>query len=219
MMTNPSPTPPRTTFHHGHLANALVAAASAYIAAERSVAFSLRQIADAVGVSHTAAYRHFRSKQDLIVELAIRGFRSLQEALRRATPEAGDHLAALAASARAYVAHGLANPGHYRMMFHGDLCQEYHRTELSEAAKAAFNMLLHLVQQGQASGAIRQDRDAMPLAAGLWAALHGHTMLLLDGQISEGGTAPAPRIEASLDDLLVVLLAGCAPPQQAAPQQ
>jgi len=74
MTTNPSPTPPRTTFHHGHLADALVAAASAYIAAERSVAFSLRQIAEAVGVSHTAAYRHFRSKQDLIAELAIRGF-------------------------------------------------------------------------------------------------------------------------------------------------
>ena len=44
----------------------------------------LRETARRIGVSPTAAYRHFSSKEDLLASVAAEGFRELSAALDRA---------------------------------------------------------------------------------------------------------------------------------------
>ena len=47
-------------------------------------AVGLRETARRVGVSATAAYRHFTSKEDLLASVAAEGFRDLAAAMERA---------------------------------------------------------------------------------------------------------------------------------------
>ena len=58
--------PPARGYHHGDLKNALRDAASMLIAERGVEAVSLREISQAAGVSHTAAYRHYADKQALL---------------------------------------------------------------------------------------------------------------------------------------------------------
>ena len=63
---------PKTTntYHHGDLKNTLQAAAAQLIAERGVEGFSLREISQAAGVSHAAAYRHYADKQALLADLA-----------------------------------------------------------------------------------------------------------------------------------------------------
>ncbi|HEX7639017.1 MAG TPA: TetR family transcriptional regulator, partial [Burkholderiaceae bacterium] len=67
----------RRAYHHGDLPNALRAAAARLVAERGVEAVSLREISQAAGVSHAAAYRHYADKAALLAELAEEGFRQL----------------------------------------------------------------------------------------------------------------------------------------------
>jgi AcrR family transcriptional regulator len=205
----------RDTFHHGDMPDALVAAASRLIAERRSAAISLREVAEAVGVSHAAVYRHFPAKLDLMAEIATRGFRRLAKALKVSVvmaPEGTmDGPASLAAMGRAYVAFGLDNPGAYRAMFLSELCDDAAaHPALAEASLAAFTLLVEVIAAGQRAGSLRQDCRADEIASSVWAAEHGYTVLLIENQIrdSERGHSDAPP--GSLEALLAILIAGLA---------
>ena len=62
-------------FHHGNLRQALLDAA---LAAEDIEGLSLRQLATGLGVTPAAAYRHFASREDLLLEVARVGFTRLE---------------------------------------------------------------------------------------------------------------------------------------------
>ncbi len=202
----------RATFHHGDLADALVAAASKLIAARAGPDFSLREVAEAVGVSHTAAYRHFAAKVDLVAEIARRGFVALDAAVRAAAEGAGDPRGALFAAGLAYVAFAEAHPGAYRVMFLGGLCDPERHPGSAEAAAVAFATLVATVARAQGAGAARADVGAEELASALWAAEHGHATLLLDGLIRDGGDGPCGAPAAARSVLIETMLAGLAPP-------
>lgn len=184
-------------FHHGDLASALVAAASALIAARSGPDFSLREVAESIGVSHTAAYRHFGAKADLLAEIAARGFARLSKAVEAATVRragAIDAVASLERTGLAYLDFAERHPGAYRVMFLAELCDAARHPALAEAAGGAFAALVAIVAAGLGDGSLRADRPAETIAAAVWAAVHGHAQLLLDGQIRDGaaGTPGAP---------------------------
>lgn len=68
----------RKTFHHGHLAGALVEAAIARLEADGVEALSLRELASDIGVNHRAVYRHFPDKLSLLARVAEEGWRKLE---------------------------------------------------------------------------------------------------------------------------------------------
>lgn len=198
----------RRGVHHGDLENALVTAASAMIAARASTDVSLREVAEAVGVSHTAAYRHFAAKSDLFAAIAERAFARLDDEIARAAARAGGGAAAgLVAAGRAYLAFAERNPGAYRVMFMPELCDRDRHPGLGAAMSAAFETLRRLVEAGQAAGEIVAVPSAEIVASTLWAAQHGHAALLIDGLVREGGgRGPgAPRADRGV---LVELLVG-----------
>ena len=57
-----------TTYHHGDLPETLMALALEHIAESGTEKLSLRALAREAGVSATAPYRHFPSKQCLLAE-------------------------------------------------------------------------------------------------------------------------------------------------------
>jgi AcrR family transcriptional regulator len=197
-------------FHHGDLPTALVAAATALIVARKGPDFSLREVAESVGVSHTAAYRHFAAKADLLAEIAARGFTRLTKAIEAAIVRrdgAVEAVASLEKTGLAYLDFAERHPGAYRVMFLAELCDATRHPALAEAANRALASLVVLVAGGQADGVLRADRPAETVAAAVWAAVHGHAVLTLDGQIREvSAAATAPPADRRL--LLDMILGG-----------
>lgn len=202
-------------FHHGDLAGALVAAASGLIAARGGPDFSLREVAESVGVSHTAAYRHFAAKADLLAEIAARGFARLDKAVAGAIVRAVgdiDAVASLRRAGLAYLDFAERHPGAYRVMFLAELCDAARHPDLAEAASRALGSLIAVVAAGQAAGRVRADRPAAEIAAAVWAAEHGHAVLLLDGQIRDGAAGQFGAPAADRRILIDMIVAGIAPP-------
>jgi AcrR family transcriptional regulator len=162
----------RSTYHHGHLRPALIAAARALLDEGGPEAVGLREAARRVGVSPTATYRHFRDKDDLLAAVAAEGFREFGAALA----QGGRKSQPLSAMGAAYVDFALARPGMFRLMFSPLIAKRQHYPELQAAADEAFAVLRRSVQS-QAPQV--EDFDAASLAA--WSLVHGLSHLILDG--------------------------------------
>src|SRR5215211_1001879 len=74
----------RRGYHHGNLKEALVRAALALIAEKGPAGFTFAEAARFAGVSPAAPYRHFRDRDELLVDVARRGFDLFEMALVRA---------------------------------------------------------------------------------------------------------------------------------------
>jgi AcrR family transcriptional regulator len=61
-------------YHHGNLRDALVHAALKLIAEKGPGGFTFAEAARSAGVSPAAPYRHFRDRDELMAEIALRGF-------------------------------------------------------------------------------------------------------------------------------------------------
>jgi len=104
-------------YHHGDLRNAIIEAVAQLISTSHSLDFQLKEVGKMVGTSIPAIYRHFESKQDLLVETAIAGY-VLQENYRTHSIElAGDlPLSRLLAVGYAYVHFARSHPGYFLLM-------------------------------------------------------------------------------------------------------
>ena len=76
----------RGSYHHGDLREALVRAALELIAEKGPVGFTVAEAARSAGVSPAAPYRHFRDRDELIADVARRGYRAVRG---RARPRLG----------------------------------------------------------------------------------------------------------------------------------
>src|SRR5216110_3807183 len=64
----------RRGYHHGNLREALIRAALNLIAEKGPAGFTFADAARSAGVSSAAPYRHFRDRDALIADGALRGF-------------------------------------------------------------------------------------------------------------------------------------------------
>ena len=182
-------------YHHGNLREALVAAGLAHLDAGRSPDFSLRELTRQVGVSANAAYRHFASKEDLLIAMALEGFRRLTLEQASALQAQASLAAGFMAAGRAYVAFAQRHPALFRLMF-GRFVASNGSEELRAAARMAYDGMRHCV----AAVLVRPVDDAQVevAAAHTWSVIHGLGHLLIDGQF-DTKTADIERlIEAVL---------------------
>jgi AcrR family transcriptional regulator len=189
---------PKRAYHHGDLKNALVDAALVHIARDGARALSLREVARSAGVSHTASYRHFPSKESLLAAIAEEGFRRLSDGMRTAVRGlADDPAAALRASGVAYVEFGVHYPDHLQVMFGGLVARAEDYPALLATSKEAYELLVAIVRDGLRVGRLHgPDERSVALAA--WALVHGLAVLIAGGQVpAEGAQLPAPRELAS----------------------
>lgn len=110
----------KSTYHHGHLAQALVDAALKLVERGGAEAVSLRDLAQSLGVSRAAPYRHFPDRDALLATVAARGFEDLVALYEAALKGPGDGPARLRAGGRAFYDFATKRPGLYRLMFESD---------------------------------------------------------------------------------------------------
>ena len=175
------------SYRHGNLPVALLAAAREILDENGMHAVGLRETARRVGVSATAAYRHFTNKEDLLASVAAQGFHELAEAMQGATRGADP----LIRGGLAYIEFANQNRGLFRLMF-GPVLAERTKYPTLQAATAGVEALL---LRGVA------DLDQRPLndnlaAMAAWGLVHGLSHLIVDGFF------PAARAAVQAEEIL-----------------
>ncbi len=190
-------------YHHGDLRHAVIDTALQIIAEQGIESLTLREIAQRIGVSRMAPYRHFENKAVLLVTLAEEGFQSLftctQAALAQSPP---DLLTRLQAACVAYILYAVDNPVHYRVMFDSSLSNRKIYPSLYAAALQNFNCLMKIIIECQQNKLIRPG-DAQEIAQIHWSLLHGLSMLYIDRQFATMGCAPIEELANSAMQSLI----------------
>ncbi|CAN5914750.1 TetR/AcrR family transcriptional regulator [soil metagenome] len=205
----------KRAYHHGDLARSLVSAALEIIARQGPESLTLREVTAAVGVSHSAAYRHFADKEALLAAVAEEGYRGLVQHLTSAVNAANvlpsTRIRALAA---AYVEFAITRPAHYRVMWGPRVNEDGRFPSLEVAIGECFALVTSEFARGQESGRFRDDEPARDLAIAFWVAAHGYVELVLRRRLKVKSDAAAV---AYFQKLLVPFLDGLTPATAARP--
>jgi AcrR family transcriptional regulator len=180
--TGVKPKKPRTRYHHGNLRFALIECGLELIERKGIQALTLREIGEQLGVSRSAAYRHFKDKAALLSAISEAGFIEFGKSVEAARRAAGEHFAAqMDAIALAYARFANEHRAHFEVMFAAVL-------EPGGAAAAGGGRTLRILEdaihEAQRKREVRQG-DAALLARVIWALVHGASMLRLDRDSAE----------------------------------
>ena len=191
-------------------AGAILDAADALLVASGSEDdVSIRAVADAVGLTPAAIYRHFPDKETLLFAVCAQHFdRITDDVAIPALASSDDPIESLRRLAEAYVRYGVANPEHYRIMF---MRRQDHEPEQYAAERVLetglFGVVTPVVQRCLDEGRFRADvGDALMVSWVLWMAVHGITCVAVAKP-----NFPAPpldqQISATIDALFRGILA------------
>jgi len=192
----------RRGYHHGNLREALIAAALDLISKKGPAGFTFADAARAAGVSPAAPYRHFRDRDALMADVALRGFEGFAEALTRAWDEGKPTpRAAFERVGQAYLAFARKEPALFSAMFESGLSvAEY--PELREAGDRAFAVLREACEALCAT--LPKDRrpPALMMALHIWSLSHGIAALFARG---DGARRTIPMTPEELLEAAVLI--------------
>ncbi len=160
-------------YHHGNLREALVQAALGLIAEKGPTGFTFAEAARSAGVSPAAPYRHFRDRDELLSDIAMRGFDMFAVALEKAWDGGHpDTQSAFERVGRAYLAFARAEPSYYSAMFELGLSLA-DIPELREAADRSYAVLRTAAEALVATLPAKGRPPASMVSFHVWALSHG----------------------------------------------
>ena len=179
--------------HDGGLRRDLIAAALELVEASGTRGLSWREVARRADVSHSAPYRHFENKEELLAAVAEQGFRSLTERMVEQMAGAPDDISKrFEAMAIAYVEFAAENPAHFRVMFGRDVPDINKHSALREAHDVTDGLFRTGVAQVlEAAGKIGMEVNADHFTLMAWSLVHGLASLTVDGRVGDVGDATA----------------------------
>jgi AcrR family transcriptional regulator len=163
----------RRGYHHGNLREALVRAALELIAEKGPGGFTFAEAARWAGVSPAAPYRHFRDRDDLIADVARRGFERFEAALAAAWDEGRpDPQTAFEALGKAYLAFARSEPAYYAAMFEAGVPLDRY-PDLAAAGERAFAVLRQAAEVLASRLPKERRPPALMMGLHIWALSHG----------------------------------------------
>lgn len=172
---------PPKPYHHGNLRQTLMRAAESLIGEVGPRAFTLREVARRAGVSHNAPYRHFASRDELLLAVAAEGFERLRNTLVKRMEPGSSARERLVLCGCGYVEFALRSPSHFLVMF--DLAGLLHsQSEQARIGDSAFRVLLDAVVAAQQAGVLPPG-DPRPRAWTAWSLVHGISKLAIGGNL------------------------------------
>lgn len=163
-------------YHHGELREALITAGAVALEETGNIDISLRETARRAGVSPTATYRHFASKEALLAAIADRGFCDLKQRFSQAQ-------SGLAGFGHAYIGFARNRPAMFRLMFGGTYSIGALSEDEQKVGHGAYNALIDAVAQSLHLPV--DDPKVLRRAVIAWSLVHGYAMLLLDDRLPD----------------------------------
>jgi AcrR family transcriptional regulator len=160
-------------YHHGNLKEALVNAALELIRQKGPAGFTFAEAARWAGVSPAAPYRHFRDRDELLGDVARRGFEQFADVLKLAWNDgAPDPMTAFDRVGKAYLGFARTEPAYYSAMFEAGVPLESN-AELNAAGDRAFGVLRQASEKIIERLPAGQRPPAMMMALHVWSLSHG----------------------------------------------
>jgi AcrR family transcriptional regulator len=219
------------SYHHGNLANALEDAAVELGRAGGPEAVVLREAARRAGVSPTAAYRHFAGQQALLERVKERALTMISERMLAAVEDVVPHedpvaraTARLRAAGRGYVDFARAEPGLFATAFRrtGEEAAALNggageagepEADPDEFREEGAYVLLGTLIDDLVAAADRSADARVDAEYAVWAAVHGLSVLLLDGPLRHlDPGAQDIAVERTFDLVIAGLADGSARP-------
>ena len=187
-------------YHHGNLREALIRAALELIAEKGPAGFTFAEAARFAGVSPAAPYRHFRDRDELMAQVALRGFEQFEAALARAWDDGRpDAFAALDRLGGAYLEFARNQPALYSAMFEAGVPIGAD-PGLRGASDRAFAVLRAAAEKICAAMPSVDRPPALMVALHIWSMAHGIAALFGrgDGARRAAPISPAELLEAEV---------------------
>jgi AcrR family transcriptional regulator len=160
-------------YHHGNLKEALVNAALELIRQKGPAGFTFAEAARWAGVSPAAPYRHFRDRDELLGDVARRGFEQFADVLKLAWNDGNpDAMTAFDRVGKAYLGFARTEPAYYSAMFEAGVPLESN-AELNAAGDRAFGVLRQASEKLIEKLPAGQRPPAMMMALHVWSLSHG----------------------------------------------
>ena len=184
-------------YHHGNLKEALLQAALDLIATKGAAGFTFADAARSAGVSPAAPYRHFRDRDELLSNIAQRGFEQFESALSEAWDDGRpDTVSAFERVGKAYLAFAREKPAFYSAMFESGLAADV-SAPLQAAAERAFAVIRAAAERLAALAPPGSPRPpALMMALHIWSMSHGVASLFARGD------AARRKLPMSAEELL-----------------
>jgi AcrR family transcriptional regulator len=214
MTWNQDQGPPPRGYHHGNLKETLIRAALDLIARKGPSGFTFAEAARFAGVSPAAPYRHFRDRDELLANVALRGFTLFEAALTRAWNDGlPDPFAAFERMGRAYLDFARTEPAYYSAMFEAGVALDVSQ-ELRDAGDRAFAAIRIAAERLVAQIPVPSRPPAFMVALHIWALAHGIASLFGRGDAGRRKVPMSP--EELLEAGVLVYLRGLGLPNEAA---
>ena len=196
----------RRGYHHGDLKETLIRAALDLIAEKGPWGFTFAEAARYAGVSPAAPYRHFRDRDDVLADVARRGFERFEAELSEAWNDGlPDTVTAFEKVGKAYLRFAKAEPAYYSAMFEAGIPSES-SPELASASERAFTIVRRAAEALVAKLPSEGRPPALMVALHMWALAHGVASLFARGDAGRR-TLPMPP-EDLLEAAFLVYLKG-----------
>jgi AcrR family transcriptional regulator len=168
-------------YHHGDLRRALLSAATELAERGGSDGVALREAARRIGVSPSAAYRHFPSRDGLLAHVGSQAREALAQRMLAATADirgssGRSARARFRATGRAYIEFALDEPGLFEVAFRRCPPALYVPDDPSPYA-----VLSEALNALDGAGLLAVPRAAAEVPA--WVAVHGAAILLGEGML------------------------------------
>jgi len=198
-------------YHHGNLKEALVRAALDLIAEKGPAGFTFADAARWAGVSPAAPYRHFRDRDELLSDVARRGFEQFSTALARAWDDGKpDLFAAFERLGKAYLDFTKREPAYYSAMFEAGVPLDAD-PRLREASERAFAVLRAAAEKLVALMPAKGRPPALMVALHVWSLTHGIASLFSRGDAARRALPMPP--EELLEAAILIYLRGLGLPE------
>jgi AcrR family transcriptional regulator len=193
-------------YHHGNLKEALIDAALELIAQKGPAGFTFAEAARWAGVSPAAPYRHFRDRDELLADVARRGFDQFEAVLTRAWDGGRpDAFTAFDRVGKAYLQFAKSEPAYDSAMFEAGIPPEA-SPELRAAGERAFAVLRTATERLVAMLPAQDRPPVLMMALHIWAMSHGIASLF--GRGDAAGRALPMSPEDLLEAAVLIYLRG-----------
>ncbi len=173
----------KKTYHHGNLKEALILSAIEILKTSGYASLSLRLVAKSAGVSHTAPYSHFNSKEDLYAAVAEYGFDLLTKKLLELHNLTISPFEKLKEALKLYIYFATENPDIYSVMFSKEIKIELFPV-LMEKANYSLSLLQKKIELCQEQNFLIKENPENQTFF-VWTVLHGFSEIVINNKIPD----------------------------------
>lgn len=178
----------KENYHHGDLKEQLILNGLKLLNEQGVNGFSLRKVAAMCNVSHTAPYKHFKNKEELILAISTYVEENFNKILGNIVELIENPMEQTVALGKAYVSFMVENPDYLKFLFLNDNIYSIEVSEntIGHTNSKAFNIFKESATNMLRTFNIPQQKIDIDIIA-MWTMVHGIAVLLANGTICYDG--------------------------------